>query len=398
MTTRLVADVGGTNTRIALFDPLRTEFRALRNYTNRDFSQLEDIIAQWLEHLSEPEPRVCCIAVAAPPSADYVAMTNIDWSFSCRELASRFGFDQLRRLNDFEANAYALPYLTDRDKELLFPGKDEPNGRLATLGPGTGLGGAFLGWHAGLPHSFACEPGHMGLTPANQLELELFTLLLAQHSNIYAELLVSGPGLVRLQRALGEIRGEPAAALDPAEISHKAITGEDDLCVSALEIFCALLGSVCGDFLLANRLLWWPLSGRGHCPRDEQLCARQYLQATYDREGRDGRNPRRNTGIYHHQQPARSAGSCPRSALKPGLLSITGKYHRNAISPTGRTRRACSGYSSDYRKKAIFPKYLKILDGKASNLVLHFLQLRWFQRYLCSRSKFHQVHRYVNHK
>ena len=41
-------------------------------------------------------------------------------------------------------------------------------------------------------------------------------------------------------------------ALDPAEISHKAITGEDDLCVSALEIFCALLGSVCGDFLLAT--------------------------------------------------------------------------------------------------------------------------------------------------
>jgi glucokinase len=252
MTTRLVADVGGTNTRIALFDPLRTEFRALRNYTNRDFSQLEDIIAQWLEHLSEPEPRVCCIAVAAPPSADYVAMTNIDWSFSCRELASRFGFDQLRRLNDFEANAYALPYLTHRDKELLFPGKDEPNGRLATLGPGTGLGGAFLDWHAGQPHSFACEPGHMGLTPANQLELELFTLLLAQHSNIYAELLLSGPGLVLLQRALGDIRGEPTAALDPVEISHRAITGEDDLCVSALEIFCALLGSVCGDFLLAT--------------------------------------------------------------------------------------------------------------------------------------------------
>lgn len=252
MTTRLVADVGGTNTRIALFDPLRTEFRALRNYTNREFNQLEDIIAHWLEHLSEPKPRVCCIAVAAPPSADYVAMTNIDWSFSCRELASRFGFEQLRRLNDFEANAYALPYLTDRDKELLFPGKDEPRGRLATLGPGTGLGGAFLDWHDGQPHSFACEPGHMGLTPATRLELEVFGLLLAQHGNIYAELLLSGPGLVRLQQAVGEILGEPATALDPAEISRMAMAGEDALCVIALETFCALLGSVCGDFLLAT--------------------------------------------------------------------------------------------------------------------------------------------------
>jgi glucokinase len=250
--TRVVADVGGTNTRIALYDPLQKEFRALHNYTNREFSQLEDIIAHWLQHLSEPKPRVCCIAVAAAPSADHVAMTNIDWSFSCSELASSFGFDQLRRLNDFEANAYALPHLTDGERELLFPGQDKPGGRLATMGPGTGLGGAFLDWHEGLPHSFACEPGHMGLAPATELELEIFRLLLPRHGNIYAELLVSGPGLVRLQQALGEIRGESTTALGPAEISRMAVAGEDRLCVIALETFCALLGSVCGDFLLAN--------------------------------------------------------------------------------------------------------------------------------------------------
>jgi len=252
MSLRLVADVGGTNTRIALFDPLRNEFRALHNYTNREFNCLEDIIAHWLGHLSEPKPRVCCLAVAAPPSADHVEMTNIDWSFSCGELASRFGFDQLRRLNDFEANAYALPYLTDSDKELLVPGKDKAQGRLATLGPGTGLGGAILDWQDGVPHSFACEPGHMGLTPATGLELEVFRLLLAHYSNIYAELLVSGPGLLRLHEALAEIRGEPVRAHSPAEISRIAMAGEDPLCVVALETFCALLGSVCGDFLLAN--------------------------------------------------------------------------------------------------------------------------------------------------
>jgi glucokinase len=252
MSLRLVADIGGTNTRIALFDPLRSEFRALRFYKNREFSQLEDIIEHWLEHLPEAKPRVCCIAVAALPSTDQVTMTNIDWSFSCRELASRFGFDQLRCLNDFEAHAYALPYLNDSEKELLFPGAGQPGGRLATLGPGTGLGGAILDWHNGQPRSIACEPGHMGLTPATGLELEVFRLLLADHSNIYAELLVSGPGLARLHQALGEIRGEPARRHSPAEISRMAMTGEDRLCVSALDTFCALLGSVCGDFLLAN--------------------------------------------------------------------------------------------------------------------------------------------------
>ena len=37
---RLVADIGGTNTRIALFDPLLNDFRALHQYINREFSCL----------------------------------------------------------------------------------------------------------------------------------------------------------------------------------------------------------------------------------------------------------------------------------------------------------------------------------------------------------------------
>ncbi len=249
---RLVADVGGTNTRLALFDPARTEFRALSTYINREFARLDDIIALWLETLSEPAPKVCCIAVAAPPSTDLVVMSNMDWSFSCSALAARFGFRQLRRLNDFEANAYALPHLAAGDRKLLYPGQEGRGGRLATVGPGTGLGGAFLDWYNGIPHSFACEPGHMGIAPGNELELDMFRLLLPRHGNIHAELLVSGPGLARLYQALGEIRGELADSLAPADISRLALADEDALCVLALETFCALLGSVCGDFLLAT--------------------------------------------------------------------------------------------------------------------------------------------------
>ena len=74
---RLVADVGGTNTRIALFDPAAAEFRSLATYTNREFERLEDIIARWLDSRNEPVPDNCCIAVAAPPSADRVVMSRI---------------------------------------------------------------------------------------------------------------------------------------------------------------------------------------------------------------------------------------------------------------------------------------------------------------------------------
>jgi glucokinase len=92
----------------------------------------------------------------------------------------------------------------------------------------------------------------MGLAAANALELEIVHLLLPRHGEIHAELLVSGPGLQRLYLALAQIRGETVDQLTPAEISSCALQGQDELCVLTLNTFCALLGSVCGDFVLAG--------------------------------------------------------------------------------------------------------------------------------------------------
>ena len=63
---RLVADIGGTNSRLALFDTQSNELRALRTYLNRDYRQFQDIIATWLNDLAESPPTECCFAVAAP--------------------------------------------------------------------------------------------------------------------------------------------------------------------------------------------------------------------------------------------------------------------------------------------------------------------------------------------
>lgn len=248
----MVADVGGTNTRIALFDPRTQQFNALATYQNRDFNRFEDVIERWLQGLDGPAPAYGCIAIAAPPGADRIAMVNIDWSFSCRDLAAQFDFQRLGWINDFEGNAHALPHLGEADREALYLGRDGSAGKLATVGPGTGLGGATLEWAGGQPHACPCEPGHMSLSPATRLELELFSHLLQQQGDIYAELLVSGPGLKRLYHALGEVNGQTTEELKPAEVSSRALAGDDALCQQALETFCALLGSICGDFVLAT--------------------------------------------------------------------------------------------------------------------------------------------------
>ena len=267
-TPRLVADVGGTNTRMAVFDPDKGELRALQIYRNRDFHRFEDVVGAWLQGLGAPAPTRACIAVAAPPGGDRVQMVNMDWSFSCRELAAAFGLEQVMWINDFVSNAYALHHLAANDCHTLRrpqsaasqdrrpadrrPANRRPANRLAVVGPGTGLGGASVLRVEGRALAIAAEPGHMGLCPANAEEVALFQLLLAAHPGLYAELLVSGPGLLRLYRGLAAVRGEACVADTAEEVSRLALAREDALCATALDTFCALLGSVCGDFVLAT--------------------------------------------------------------------------------------------------------------------------------------------------
>lgn len=250
--TRLVADVGGTNSRIALFDPQTNQLRALHTYLNRDYQQFEEVIAAWLRTLTEPPPAHGCLAVAAPIAGDRISMFNIDWSFSCQELAEQFGFSELRCINDFKGNAYALPHLTNQDLITIHPGRNASAGKLATIGPGTGLGGATLALFEGVPMACASEPGHMGLAAATALELELFRYLQPQYGEIYAELLLSGPGLQRLYQSLADVQGCEKQPLAPEEISSRAMAGSCSLCELTLNTFCALLGSASGDYVLAN--------------------------------------------------------------------------------------------------------------------------------------------------
>ena len=54
---RVVADVGGTNTRIALYNRAANVFLHRVNYHNRDFNQFSDLLTQWQAGLGDLRPR-----------------------------------------------------------------------------------------------------------------------------------------------------------------------------------------------------------------------------------------------------------------------------------------------------------------------------------------------------
>lgn len=254
--SRLVGDVGGTNTRLALFHPDTRALTHLQRYKNSAFNSLQEVIEQWLQALPEPAPRAACLAVAAPPCGDDVALLNVDWQFSKSALQAQFAFAQLRCINDFEGNAYALPHLLPGDYTALRGAIDlaKPQ-KLATIGPGTGLGGATLSHEpleGATPVVSASEPGHMGLAPSTSLEYALFQMLQPSGGEVFAERLVSGPGLLTLYTTLASLHGERAVLDTPIAVTTAAQAQRDPLACEALEVFCALLGSICGDYVLAT--------------------------------------------------------------------------------------------------------------------------------------------------
>ena len=84
------------------------------------------------------------LAIAGPVEGGRAAFTNADWVADAAELARTFGFASVRLVNDFAAQAWALPDLAAADLRPLGGGPAVAGAPMAVLGPGTGLGVAAL--------------------------------------------------------------------------------------------------------------------------------------------------------------------------------------------------------------------------------------------------------------
>lgn len=244
---RLLVDLGGTHARLALQRPGAAPAR-IRVCANDDYPDLESLIADYLA-ATRTRPGVAGLAVACPVSGDRLRLTNREWSFSIAACRDRFGFERLEVLNDFAAVALALSELAPAERAAVGDGRPRARAPMAVLGPGTGLGVSGVvpcgsGW--------ACiegEGGHVTLAAGSAEEQRILDLLRAEFDHVSAERVLSGPGLLRLHRALAQLRGQPATATEPEGVTRMAQAG-DKLAAQALEQFFAWLGAVAGDVAL----------------------------------------------------------------------------------------------------------------------------------------------------
>jgi glucokinase len=282
----LIGDIGATNARFALVQP-GGKASAPRVYSLNDFPSLPDAIDAYLREEKPPEkPVQAVLAVASPVTENQVTLTNHPWTFSVQALRQQLGLRRLQVVNDFAANAVAVPHLGEDDVLQVGGGVQVKNAPVGVIGPGTGLGVSAFVPSADGGAMIAGEGGHVTMAPATPRESALLDLMRSRFDHVSAERILSGPGLVNLYNALCELSGTPAASYSAEQITNPGIWNADPHTHEATAMFCAMLGTVAGNLALTLGARGGIYISGGIVPRMSAFLAQSEFRARFEAKGR----------------------------------------------------------------------------------------------------------------
>lgn len=228
----LTGDIGGTNSRISLYDPTKKEPLFVHFFRNAEHLPADthgdsdafarNILTPFLrDHCGsifdteESVTIIACLASAGLVQDNAVKLTNlgnllIDGSAIASSTSDKYlkSIVSCHIINDFVAQGYGCLTLT-QDEVVYLSGpykylKDLPEGPKVCVGAGTGLGECYL---TPSPEGYVCFPsegGHVEYAPRSELQQKLWSFLCKkfQISRVSVERVVSGTGLVNVYEFL----------------------------------------------------------------------------------------------------------------------------------------------------------------------------------------------------
>ena len=236
----LVGDIGGTNTRLALFDGQGLAMLSL--HRNDDIDDIYALFAQYVE--AQGPVDAAAIGVAGPLVDDSISMMNYGWTVSEGRLRTLLDCP-VRLLNDFHAQAYGIPRLEESGWVALDNLPHRKATHMAVIGAGTGLGEAMCLWHPMGWLPVAGEGSHGRFAPQSESHIELLRGLQKQWpDHVSVERIVSGPGLLNTYDILRGTtpRHEALTSGDPsAAITGLGLSRDCPIAVRTLEVFVDVL-------------------------------------------------------------------------------------------------------------------------------------------------------------
>lgn len=257
--TALVADIGGTWVRFALATqgdgctPRLTDELRLAVAEHPSMIAAAQHYLRSLDRLPARPERVA-FAVAGRVEGDIAVMTNHPWRISATDCAEALDVSRVQLLNDFTAQALAIPHLSEAEAAPIGTPRINLPSRtswtVAVLGPGTGLGVSALMRRDGVPFALASEGGHASFAPKTARQRALLEHLAARFSRVSYERLVSGSGLSNLHWAMARHAGDADPEVLPPETVTARAQAKDPLAVETIEVFCEVFGAFAGDLVL----------------------------------------------------------------------------------------------------------------------------------------------------
>ncbi len=248
MELSLLADVGGTNSRVALAQGGRVLEESVARFANAGRSGLAEILGDYVRARGVAVGGVC-VAIAGPVSEGVARMTNLDWEIRAQDLLAATGAARAHILNDLQAQAYALAPLAEAGEGLapLVAGERRAGAATLVIGLGTGVNAAPVHRDAqGRRFIAASESGHITLPARDAGELALVQDLRARTGSGSIEEALSGRGVVQVHQHLHGVSDLDAAAIIAAMAQGEAAA------LATGRVLARLLGAYVGDLALVH--------------------------------------------------------------------------------------------------------------------------------------------------
>jgi glucokinase len=295
----LAGDIGGTKTNLAFFSVENgwKEPLAEATFPSARYASLEALVQEFQEKHQLSIERAS-FGVAGPVVDGRATITNLPWVLEENHLKQALNIPSVSLLNDLTAIAYGVPYLEANDLHTLNAGHVVPEGAIAVVAPGTGLGEAFLTWEGERYRAHMSEGGHADFAPADALQLELLQYLQMRYKHVSFERVCSGRGLPNIYAFLKE----SGHASEPAWLAEQLAQTKDltpvivdnaldkehacEICVQALELFVSILGAEAGNMALKVLATGGVYLGGGIPPRILPFLSEGRFMQAFLRKGR----------------------------------------------------------------------------------------------------------------
>ncbi|MFT5813961.1 MAG: glucokinase, partial [Psychroserpens sp.] len=282
----IIADIGGTNMRVAQIDA-KGNIANITIYACAEHESLAFVLTDFLtKHKLLGNKINACLAIACPVDKDLIVMTNLPWQFLQTELKAELQFNELVLINDFTAIAHAIPYLGATQRVQIGVGDVVANKPISICGAGTGLGVANLIAIDSVWHSLSGEGGHVDFAPVDQQEVAILQFLSKKYPRVSYEQVLSGLGIEQIYQALSYEKNGEITKLSAKEITEKALSGNCSLSVETLAQFCRILGSFAGNLALTLGSYGGVYIAGGVVPRFIEFFASSEFRQRFEQKGR----------------------------------------------------------------------------------------------------------------